>query len=171
MIHWSAYQNIYMINMKLMAILKCGWIVITLFIFLGMFLPLFTLEKFYFLENQVSLISIVIELFKEKQTILFLVIFIFSIVIPIFKLVLIFLVLFSRLSQQRNSLYIKVLNNLGKWSMLDVFIVAIMLVTIKFGVIANVTVHIGLYLFTFGVLGSMLLAQQLARLNRKHASE
>lgn len=55
--------------------------------------------------------------------------------------------------------------------MLDVFVVAIMLVTIKFGVIANVTVHIGLYLFTFGVLGSMLLTQFLARLNKKHTNQ
>ncbi|WP_163831521.1 paraquat-inducible protein A [Spartinivicinus ruber] len=148
--------------MKLVTILKLGWLVISVLIVCGMFLPLFTLERFYFLENQVSLASIVIELLSEKQLILFLAVFIFSIVIPVFKLSLIFIILFGSQSLQKNKRYIKILQTLGKWSMLDVFIVAIMLVTIKFGVIANVTVHIGLYLFTFGVLGSMLLTQLLS---------
>ncbi|MCX4027454.1 paraquat-inducible protein A [Endozoicomonas sp. SM1973] len=148
--------------MKINVLLKVSWLVISLFILFGMFLPLFTLERFYFLENQVSLVSIVIDLFKEKQLILFLAIFIFSIVIPVFKLSLIFVILFSSISSHRKAQYIKLLQILGKWSMLDVFIVAIMLVTIKFGVIANVSVHVGLYLFTCGVVGSMLLTQLLS---------
>jgi paraquat-inducible protein A len=57
-----------------------------------------------------------------------------------------------------------VLSFLGKWSMLDVFVVAILVVTVKLGAIANITVHVGIYLFTLAVLASMLLTHKIAAL-------
>ena len=46
--------------------------------------------------------------------------------------------------------------------MLDVFVVAILVVTVKLGAIASITVHFGIYLFTLAVLASMLLTHKIA---------
>ena len=49
----------------------------------------------------------------------------------------------------------------GKWSMLDVLVVAILVSTVKLGSMANIEVHIGLYIFAMGVLGSMWLTKNI----------
>ncbi|MFO7593789.1 MAG: paraquat-inducible protein A [Pseudomonadota bacterium] len=52
---------------------------------------------------------------------------------------------------------------LGKWSMLDVFVVAMFIMTVKMGAIVSVEVHTGLYLFSAGVVASMLLTHLVSR--------
>ena len=51
-----------------------------------------------------------------------------------------------------------VIETLGKWSMLDVFVVALLLVSVKLGVLAKVEVHYGLYVFATSVLLTMGLS-------------
>lgn len=63
-------------------------------------------------------------------------------------------------SEKRMAL-IRRLAMVGKWSMADVFVVSIIAATVKLGVIAKITVHIGLYVFGLAVLASMFLAHQL----------
>jgi len=55
--------------------------------------------------------------------------------------------------------YLERLGVLGKWSMLDVFVVAILAVTIKLSMVAQVTIHSGLIIFSIGVVASMMLPQ------------
>jgi paraquat-inducible protein A len=63
----------------------------------------------------------------------------------------------------------------GKWSMLDVFVVALLLVIVKLGVLATVEVHYGIYMYAAAGLLIMLcttiinsIAKQDLALN-KHA--
>ena len=44
----------------------------------------------------------------------------------------------------------------GKWSMLDVFVVALLLVIVKLGVLATVKVHYGIYMYAAAGLLIML---------------
>lgn len=44
----------------------------------------------------------------------------------------------------------------GKWSMLDVFVVALLLVIVKLGVLATVEVHYGIYMYAAAGLLIML---------------
>ena len=127
---------------------------------MGVFLPMMTLQKFYFFENQVSLYSALNELLFNREWILFVVIFIFSIVFPIVKSLFLFLVV--NMGQQKKQAYktfLKVLSGIGKWSMLDVFVVAILLVTVKLEMIADVQIHQGIYAFGASVLLTMVLTQ------------
>jgi paraquat-inducible protein A len=52
----------------------------------------------------------------------------------------------------------------GKWSMLDVFVVAVLVVTVKLGAIANVEMHYGLYFFSAAVILTMIITARIVKL-------
>ncbi len=129
---------------------------LTLFI-VSLFSPLFTLEKFYFFDNTVSLITALMELLDKREIILFLVILLFSIVFPIFKLLLT-LYLWNTTCGQLAQKWVHFIHEYGKWSMLDVFVVALMVVSIKLQALANMQIHYGFYLFFISVMASLVIS-------------
>jgi len=133
-------------------------IALTAFVF-ACISPLFTLSKFFIFNNTVSLLSALSGLWDENYYALFLVLFLFSVLFPLIKLVLMFyLHVTTKISQRNHKKLISFLELVGKWSMLDVFVVAILLVTIKLGPMANVTVHYGLYLFAGAIILMMFIS-------------
>ena len=133
------------INILLLASLAC--------LIIGITAPLLTLEKLYFFENTVSLMSTVKELFHQKEWFLFIVIALFSLCIPILKIT--GLVLILNAAHLKGSFLdetLHIIEIISKWSMLDVFVVALLLVSVKLGVLAKVEVHYGLYTFAASVL-------------------
>ena len=135
---------------------------------IGVSAPLLTLEKMYFFENTVSLFSTVTELFSQKEWFLFIVIALFSLCVPIIKIAS--LVLILNLEYAKNSFLDKMLHIIeliGKWSMLDVFVVALLLVSVKLGVLAKVEVHYGLIAFASSVLLTMGLSVWIYQLSNK----
>jgi paraquat-inducible protein A len=60
--------------------------------------------------------------------------------------------------------YIQLMHDYGRWAMLDVMVVAILIVASKLSVIAYVEVHIGLYLFGVSVIMIMLLTNRVSNL-------
>lgn len=135
---------------------------------IGVTAPLLTLEKLYFFENTVSLFTTVTGLFAQKEWFLFSVIAIFSLCIPIIKIAS--LVLILNVEYKKGSFLDKtlhVIETLGKWSMLDVFVVALLLVSVKLGVLAKVDVHYGLYAFAASVLLTMGLSLWIYRLSTR----
>lgn len=139
--------------------------VLALFVF-ACFAPLFTLSKFYIFNNTVSLVSALGDLLRERQFVLFVVIFLFSVMFPVIKIGLLFYLQFSsRISQSRHKKLITGLDIAGKWSMLDVFVVALLLVAIKLGPLAEVTVHYGVYLFAGTIIMMMLMSPWILRKN------
>jgi len=137
---------------------------------IGVSSPLLTLEKLYFFENTVTLLTTVTGLFAQKEWFLFLVIAIFSLCIPVIKIAS--LVLILNLEYEKGSFLDKtlhVIETLGKWSMLDVFVVALLLVSVKLGVLAKVDVHYGLYVFATSVLLTMGLSFWIYHLAEKRS--
>ena len=53
----------------------------------------------------------------------------------------------------------------GRWAMLDVMVVAILIVSVKLGAIASIQVHAGLYIFGIAVLLIMFITQQVVSMN------
>ena len=138
---------------------------------IGVTAPLLTLEKLYFFENTVSLFSTITELFSQKEWFLFIVIAVFSLCVPIIKIASLILIL--NLEYKKGSFLDKALHIIeliGKWSMLDVFVVALLLVSVKLGVLAKVEVHYGLYAFAASVLLTMGLSFWIAKLSQKRNS-
>jgi len=133
---------------------------------IGVTAPLLTLEKMYFFENTVSLLSTIEELFLEKEWFLFVIITLFSLCVPILKITSLLLIL--NLAYAKNSLLDRTLHfieTIGKWSMLDVFVVALLLVSVKLGALAKVEVHYGLYAFALSVLLTMSLSFWIYKLS------
>ncbi len=144
--------------------------VITLLLFLvSLFSPLFTLEKFYFFSNTVSLISALSDLIEQGNIIIFLIIVIFSIIFPVLKLSVILFLWNSNAGLTVQAL-LKLIHQFGKWSMLDVFVVALMVVSIKFDAVADVEIQYGLYLFLTSVILSMLISEVSNRFLEQHLS-
>lgn len=135
---------------------------------IGVSAPLLTLEKMYFFENTVSLFTTITELFAQKEWFLFIVIAVFSLCVPIIKITS--LVLILNVEYAKNSFLEKtlhVIETIGKWSMLDVFVVALLLVSVKLGVLAKVDIHYGLYAFAASVLLTMGLSYWISLLSKK----
>jgi len=108
----------------------------------------------------------VVQLFEHGQWPIALVIFFASLVIPIVKIVALFFLLISIhyrtrwRAKERMRLY-KVIDYIGRWSMVDVFVVAILVGMVKFGNIAYVEANMGSLSFAAVVVLTMLAAHTL----------
>lgn len=129
---------------------------------LGVTLPMFSLHKFVVIEDSFSLLGGVWHLLIRGELLLALIIFLFSVATPLYKLAVCWHIAAGRAVCQAKKL--RLVNRLmliGKWSMADVFIIAIMAATIKFGGLASVQVHIGLVFFAVSVVLSMVVTQRI----------
>ncbi len=125
----------------------------------GIFAPLMRLEKFWFFNNQYSLYSSLQTLWEHGEIFLCSFLFLFSVLTPLVKMA--GLALIANTGKQFRHVherFLYILETWGKWSMLDVFVVALLFVSVKLGTLANVTVHEGLYWFG----GAVLLIQSLS---------
>jgi paraquat-inducible protein A len=90
------------------------------------------------------------------------VIALFSIILPIFKLAFLFkLALAKKTSNTSTRKLLELMHRFGKWSMLDVFVVAILVVVLKLGAIGDVERHIGLYAYAGAAILIMLLTNKI----------
>lgn len=143
-------------HLRLLTLLACALLAV------GLVAPIVTLEKFLLIENTFSVLSGIYQLLQEGRWFLFLIIGGFSVLLPLLKLY----VLFRLLGRHcRNAVqlrhYLHWMHLYGKWSMLDVFIVAVLVVAVKLGAIAQVEMHYGLYAFAASVLLTMFVTARV----------
>ncbi len=130
---------------------------------LGIALPIVTVTKFAIFTTEYSIVKITIDLLTGYDVFLAIIVFGFSIAGPIFKFDQLWRVWrrYDATGEMARKA-IRRLDLIGRWSMADVFIVAIAVVIAKTGdFFANANVGIGLYFFAASALGSMLLGQFL----------
>ena len=130
----------------------------------GLSLPLIDVEKLFW-DTEYSVATGVFGLWKDGEHVLAAIVFFFSVVFPIAKLSLLLWIWFGRVDPQQRDATLRWLAALGKWSMLDVFIVAILIVAAKLGP-TSVSARAGIYFFGGAILLSMLatiLVQGLAK--------
>lgn len=121
---------------------------------LGICLPMMKLTKLVFFENYFSIVSGLWQLLSEGKVLLFLLIGAFSIVMPALKISLLFTALWYKDIAPAGKIkhYLHLMHEYGRWAMLDVLIVAVLVVAVKLGVLATVDVKAGLYFFAASVL-------------------
>jgi len=125
---------------------------------LGISLPIIKLTKFGIWTTQHSLVSTVDVLIDEGQKFLGIVVLVFSIILPVTKLL--YLLLVSTLPPAeiaRQSRRLRALEWLGKWSMHDVLVLALTIFFIKSQGVYDATSLNGVYFFTAAVV-LMILA-------------
>jgi len=138
------------------------WFTSSLLLVVGMVLPMFSFHKFYIFNDTFSLLGSVTYLLQEGEFFLFLILFAFSIALPLYKMGLSLLLVSHAIKDpERKIKTVKQLVMVGKWSMTDVFVIAVLAATVKLGMIATIEVHAGLYVFGAGVITSMLLVHRL----------
>jgi paraquat-inducible protein A len=124
---------------------------------LGLTLPIVRLTRFYVWTDVHSLISIVTELYNAHEFLLAVVICLFSVVFPFVKL-LYLLALYSarNWNPARQGRFLKRMGWLGKWSMLDVLVLALVIFYAKSTRLADAVSMPGIYLFAAAVVLTML---------------
>ncbi|WP_122611782.1 paraquat-inducible protein A [Pseudomonas viridiflava] len=110
-----------------------------------------------------TIMSGVIELVQHGMIPIASVVFIASILVPTFKLVGIALLLFSvqrrqPLSARQRIWMYRFIEFIGRWSMLDIFVIAILVAVVNFGRIASVEANFGAVAFASVVILTMLAA-------------
>lgn len=142
----------------------------TLLLIAGWLTPIMTVETLIFMGDEVSILDSVWRLLESREIFLFVVIFLFSVVFPLAKLLVAFYLWF--LAPVTRPGFLKTLTwieTLGKWSMLDVFVVALIVVALQISIVTDVSVHGGIYLFTLAVTLSIGTVSYIAALARRVA--
>jgi paraquat-inducible protein A len=120
---------------------------------LGLFLPIIKLTTFVFWSTEHSLVSTVWVLIEDGQTFLGFTVLIFSILLPLLKLLYLLLISTLPLSEiTRLHRRLKALEWLGKWSMHDVLVLALTIFFIKSQGVYDASSLNGVYFFTAAVV-------------------
>ncbi|NRA70737.1 MAG: paraquat-inducible protein A [Gammaproteobacteria bacterium] len=135
-------------------ILNLCWLLVTTLLVFGIIMPIFTFTHFYFFDDTYSLAQGIFHLLDQQQYFLFVILFAFSLLLPLLKMLCI---LYEINSSSSNHRRLHLLSLLGKWSMLDVFVIAILAVIFKLSMISKLEIHPGLIIFALAVVLSMLL--------------
>ncbi|UJF24357.1 paraquat-inducible protein A [Suttonella sp. R2A3] len=124
---------------------------------LGLVMPMMTVSKMVVVSNEFSILSGIGALLADKTFGLGLILLTFSVIFPLVKFIGMAAYLYYYPAIP-NALvhWQKTLSRLAKFSMLDVFVVALMLMIVKLGYLVEVTIHHGIYWFSAAVIISMI---------------
>jgi len=139
--------------------------------FAGIFLPFTGVTKLWLFENQISVCQGLRVLWQNDELFLFLILLVFTICFPFVKVnALLALWIYPGLTPDQARNFYKFVSHLGKWSMLDVFVVAILVLTVKSTGVASIKIGNGFFLFFVSVMltqfASMWTGRVAARLEK-----
>ncbi len=144
------------------ALARAGLVLGALLLPLGWLAPMLETRRFFFVRDQYSLIETLEALAESGEIALALTVAAFSVLLPGLKTaVLLWLNLAGRRGMR--SLGLLLLRNLGKWSMLEVFVAALVVVSLSGSGIASASTLPGHYLFAASALLLMLASGRVER--------
>jgi len=133
----------------------------------GLFLPMLTITKLLMFSNSFSVVSGVYELWQHGHYLLFVIVAGFSVVMPLLKIAVLFrLVMQPRHASTSFNRLLHLMHEYGRWAMLDVMVVAVLIMTVKLGAIVSIEVHSGLFVFGLSVLLIMFVTRRVVHLTR-----
>lgn len=125
----------------------------------GILLPLLVLEKLYFFSETPSLLQIVAGLWQNDDVLLAVLVAAFSLVFPLAKLFVLFLEAIGQFSRNgQASRAFRHMSMVGRWSMMDVLLVAIVIFAAKTSGFATATTQPGLWFYAYAALASAVSA-------------
>ena len=136
------------------------------------FLPIMTLTRFWFWSDRVSLWETAAGLLDQGEILLFAIVAGFSMVFPAAKLLAAGWV-WARVDAASGEGHraVRLMEALGRWSMIDVFVVALIVVAVKVSLVADVGVHSGIYVFAAAAAGSIALMAWIGRALKRAAAD
>lgn len=132
----------------------------------GLTQPVFSSTRFFFFHNDITLLGSITMLYQEGDIFLAIIILLFTVVVPLAKYVF----LFTLLSATVRKTWVwpkKILGSVGKWSMLDVFVIALMIVTMKIqGGILRVELKTGTIFLALAVMSALIVSMLVDRIQQ-----
>lgn len=129
---------------------------------LGLTLPLLSMERLYFLEDTPSLLQVIGGLYDEGEVSIAGLVFLFSVFLPALKILVLGI---SALHRSTNK-WLRALSYLGKWSMMDVMLVALVIFAAKTSGLASAQVLPGLWFYAAATLSTAVAAFMVGRVAR-----
>jgi paraquat-inducible protein A len=168
--HWTPGLGAVIRHHALAATRRYFWLGPALLITLGLlvaawFLPTMTVERVPWVwRTKFSIWRVVESLYSERDYLICAVIVLFSMIFPVVKLVA-GLWIWARVDALSPNARRAVgfVQAMGKWSMVDVFVVALVVAAVQVSIITNVAVHAGIYVFSGAVLASIALMHFLEK--------
>jgi paraquat-inducible protein A len=142
----------------------------TTLLYISLQLPIMDIQKGILWKrwrNSYSVWAGVVDLWEQQETGLSLLVFFFSIIFPFAKLLALTTLWLLKLREPQRQGVLHWLGVLGKWSMLDVFIVAILIMLVRLGPLVNVEPRTGVYVFAAAIAASMLTTMYVDHLARR----
>lgn len=148
----------------------------------GWFMPVMTVRTLLVFYDEVSIVEGALRLVESGDYLLVAIILTFTIVFPVCKLGLAFLVWRrldfhapakgapDELAHGELGKALRWVELFSKWSMLDVFVVALVVVIVKISLVSDVTIHAGLYVFCAAVMLSMFAVWRITHLAHRGTS-
>ena len=134
---------------------------------LGLLLPVVHFSWALKDDTTFTVLTGISDLVRSGHVFIGLLILTFSVIFPVGKLLALYGLWFVPLPAGPRGASLRWLEFLGKWSMLDVFVVGILIGTLKLGILSDATPRIGAYVFTGAVLLSMATTLRQSRLARR----
>ncbi len=146
-----------------------GAVVVLVLHITSLFMPAIAVERLFFFTDIVTIWGAIVELFARREIIIGAVLFLFTVVFPAFKLLAV-IHLFASPSLGDPALERRLarLEWLGKWSMLDVFVAALLVVSLTATGLADARFLPGMYLFAASVVLTLLLSSRLSVLAKRY---
>lgn len=134
----------------------------------GVVLPVVRVDEFYIFTDRLSLLDAVRSLYADGEVLLAGVVAAFSMVFPVLKLALAGYVWAAcPVGPHGTGRALDLLGWVGRWSMLDVLVVGLVVVSIKASGLATAESEPGLYLFAAAVMTSAAAVWLLRRAERR----
>lgn len=130
----------------------------------GLLMPIMEVRNLWIFHGSYSIIDGVIILVEEGDILIAVILTVFSIVMPMVKIVVL-LLLWRRLQagSLTSSRLPALFEAIGKWSMLDVFVVAVVIVVAKASALADASIGPAVLPFTAAVGLTVYCARQIRR--------
>lgn len=140
-----------------------------MFLCAGVTYPIVRVSSLLLFSDRISIVGSIHALLSSSEYFIALIIVAFSIVLPIAKIIIADYVWrgCSYLRAQRGK-SIALLEWVGRWSMLDVLVIALIVVSLKSSMFGDARTELGIYFFSASVLCSALGVAMIRRTLKRH---
>lgn len=142
-----------------------------LMLFIGVSLPIVKVSSLLIFTNSISIVSSIYLLWRSDEYFVAVIIVAFSIALPVAKIAVSDYVWRGcSLVQAQKGRSIGMLEWVGRWSMLDVLVIALIVVSLKASMLGDAKTEPGIYFFSASVLCSATGVTLIRRTLKRHSS-
>lgn len=149
----------------------CLFAISAMLLMAGVMVPIVQVSNLLIFSDRISIVGSIASLWRSNEYFIATIIVIFSILLPVMKIMLADYVWrgcsFLRAEQGRS---VGILEWVGRWSMLDVLVIAMIIVSLKASMFGDARSELGIYLFSGSILFSSAGVALIRRAMKRHSN-